>query len=293
MISRRTCAPFICMFVLAILAVAQSQTVTMSPEETTVRTTYAKLAYAVQLGAIHEALQQNPNLNGDQLAKAIAPKEMTFKLSNLTTGRIAEIENRNYADFVTPPGGWTLHMSSVQFTYTPEEGKSGEVSEWNAQGNWRQERDGSTGWDRLLIKEVMRGNHDTSTRYAAVTVTVSYLGHSRAYNSLWFFGGPSIIPVDLVVGNGILGDFAAINDVLPHTLLEAKPFASSPGVRSWLQTHQLADVACTGKAACCLPSTGQCGVTPTAASASFAKFPLRTIPTPPATSLAITPLLWP
>jgi hypothetical protein len=171
-------------------------------------------------------------------------------------------------------------MSTVQFTYTPEEGKSGEVSEWNAQGNWRQERDGSQGWDRFLIKEVMQGNHDTSTRYAALTVTVSYLGHSRTYNSLWFFGGPSIIPVDLVVGNGVLGNFAAINDVVPHTLLEAKPFASSPGVRSWLQTHQLADAACTGKAACCLPSTGQCGVTPTAASASFAKFPLRTISTP-------------
>jgi hypothetical protein len=77
-----------------------------------------KLAYAMQLGAIHEALGVTGNINGDQLAKAVASKEMTFKLSNLTSGKVAEIENRNYADFVTPPGGWLLHIGTGTFSYS-------------------------------------------------------------------------------------------------------------------------------------------------------------------------------
>jgi hypothetical protein len=189
------------------------------------------------LARSNEALDShNNNLSADQLSKVVTAKEMTFKLSNLTSGKIADIENRHYADFVTPPGGWVIHIGTGTFSYS-EEGKP-DILEWNASGEWQQERDGSAGWVHYTIKEDMQGNHDTRNRYTALTVTVSYLGHSRTYNSLWFFGGPKLIPVDLVVGNGALADIAA-NDVVPNTLLEAKPYASSPGVRSWLQTHQL------------------------------------------------------
>jgi hypothetical protein len=271
-------------FVLATLAVAQSQSVTMSPDETLVRETYAKLAYAVQLGAIHDALATTRNLTGDQLAKAIAPKEMTFKITTLSVGKIADIENRKYAEFVTPPGGWMLDISTGTFSYS-EDGRPGYIVDVNANAAWKEVRDSADaqGWDRYTVKEALQGNHDTSTRYAALTVTVTYEGRSRTYNSLWFFGGaPSDpLPVDMIVGNPNLSSMSA-SDITPHTLLEAKIYASSPGVRAWLQTHQLPDAACTGKAACCLPSPGRCGVTASAASSSFAKFPLRAIPTPQA-----------
>jgi hypothetical protein len=88
----------------------------------------------------------------------------------------------------------------------------------------------------------MQLNHDASNRYAALAVTVSYLGRSRTYNSLWLFGGANLLPIDLIVGNSVLATIAT-KEVVPNTLLEGKLYASSPGVRSWLQTHQLPDAA--------------------------------------------------
>jgi hypothetical protein len=145
-----------CFLLATQLGFAQSQTATMSPDEALVRETYAKLSYAIELGAIHDELDKpHANINGDQLAKAVAPKQMTFVINSLKTGKVADIANRNYADFVTPPGGWLLDIATGKYFFS-EEGKPGYISDWNAHASWHQERDASQGWDRYTVKQVVR-----------------------------------------------------------------------------------------------------------------------------------------
>jgi hypothetical protein len=257
------------------LGFAQFQSV--SREETIVRETYAKLAYAVQLTAVTDAVQKNPRIDGDTLARDVMAREIHFKLDNLTTGNLRDIAERSYNDFVTKPeASDELDLGPAQVSVTDEGAPT--VIQYGARGEWQKPATVTRGpldWGGLKVGPVIAANPGYD-RYAALTVTVSYLGRSHTYKSLWLFdssGKHPVIPGDLITGNSVLAELVT-RDVTPTALLDTRMFSTRPAVRQWLQAHQIPDGSCKC-AACCLP-TMQCGVTASAVSRALAKYPEKT-----------------
>lgn len=265
------------LFLLAAhLGFAQSQSATMSPEETVVRETYAKVAYAVQLTAVTDAVQTNLRIDGDTLARNVTAREIHFKIDDITTGNLRDIAERSYNDYVTRPEvSDELNLGSAQVSVT-EEGAPA-VIQYGARGEWQKPATVTRGpldWGGLKVGPIIAQNPGYD-RYAALTVTVSYLGRSHTYKSLWMFdssGKHPVVPIDLITGNSVLAEFVT-RDVTPTALLDTRMFSTRPAVRQWLQTHQIPDGSCKD-AACCLPS-GQCGVTASKVSTTLQKYPAR------------------
>jgi hypothetical protein len=214
-------------------------------------------------------------IDADTLARDVTAREIHFKFNSITTGNLRDIAERSYNDFVTmPEAGDEIGLGGSQITVT-DEGAS-PLIQYGASGEWHRPPTVTRGpldWGDLKVGRIIAA-YPGYDRYAALTVTVSYLGRSLTYKSLWLFDSSHkqpVLPVDLITGNSILAEFVT-RDATPNALLDTRLFSTSPAVRQWLQTHQIPDGSCKG-AACCLPETMQCGVTASAVSRALAKYP--------------------
>jgi hypothetical protein len=263
--------------VAAQLGFAQSQSTSTSTshDEAVVRETYAKVAYAVQFTAVTDAMERNlKEIDADTLARDVTAREIHFKFNSITTGNLRDIAERSYNDFVTKPEvSDEINLSGSQMSVT-DDGAS-PLIQYGASGEWHQPPavTKTLDWGGLKVGPVAAATpgHD---RYAALTVTVSYLGRSLTYKSLWLFdssGKQPVVPIDLITGNSVLAEFVT-RDATPTALLDTRMFSTRPAVRQWLLVHQIPDGSCKG-VACCLPETMQCGVTASAVSRALAKYP--------------------
>jgi hypothetical protein len=242
----------------------------MSREETVVRTTYAKVVYAVQLGTIHDLWRELDAASQKKLSRAaiesrLAQDELRFEIRDVTSGDINEMAALKYADVVTKPAGEdVLQVTPVRYVYTKD---AKETVETNARASWirgqdQQGEDWNIPTSRVLA-QIENGNW--YSRYAAFTVKVDFRGRSRTARAIFLFGKndkgeAEVLAIDMLTGNSALSAFAR-DSVYLATLLETN-LRENPGIADWLRSHKMDDSSCqSGKReVCCDPVSLSFGV---------------------------------
>jgi hypothetical protein len=268
---------FCCLMTTLPTARAQRQ---IPREEAIVRTTYAKLAYAVKIGAIHEVLVKSRNPGLAELEDRLSAKELKFELSNFSSGPLTAIYKRNFADLVTKPAGEdVLDVGTGTYNFTEDVEEKREVrqtSETGAQANWSAGQNLAQDWN-VPFEQMLPGtdaqNRTKYDRYASYRVTVSFEGRSRSYNAMFLFGSGDVpvLALDNVTNNSALTGLVD-KSLYPAVLLES-PVARKAGVADWLRSHQVRDPACRSgeRQVCCDPGSLTCGVAAADISATLDK----------------------
>lgn len=239
-----------------------------SREETIVRTTYAKLRYAMQIGTIHTVLMRDPNVVPAELEYQVATKMIEFELSNFTTGPVSDISKRIYEDLVTKPNGEGVLDISVGYYNSREELPDKlhvrETNERGAQGTWTSDQILTENWNvpfGQFLPLIDKQNDGKYSRYAAYHVTATYDGRSRSYNAMFLFGTGSepILVIDTVTNGGALATVTK-ESLYPAVLLESR-LSQKPAVANWLRKHQVSDAQCLGgrRQVCCDVTMQICG----------------------------------
>jgi hypothetical protein len=256
----------------------------MTHEETVVRQTYAKLAYAVNIGSIHRALEGGTITTKTDLEAYIAKEAIQFQLNNFSSGKVSDIAERSYGDFVTKPDGSDTLAISTGLHKMSEEGSPDVVGATARVIGWHKGQDVSGSFDIPFAKAmVMSGKDPAKPRYAAYTVTTTFQNRSRTIHALFLFNttpnGEEYSVSDTLNGSPALFDF--INQsVYPSTLLKTR-LRAEPAVADWLRSHQVFDAACKPgrEETCCNPSTLVCGVSSQDVNTYLSK-PVTAIPVP-------------
>lgn len=258
----------------------------MTHEETVVRQTYAKLAYAVNIGSVHRALDggQGKEITKADLEAYIAKEAIQFQLNNFSSGKVSDIAERSYGDFVTKPDGSDSLAISTGSYKVSEEGSPDVVGATARALGWHKGQEVSGSFDIPFAKAmVMTGIVPASSRYAAYTVTTTFQNRWRTIHALFLFNttpnGEGNSVIDTLNGSSALFDF--INQsVYPSTLLKTR-LRAEPAVADWLRSHQVSDAACKPgrEETCCNPSTLVCGVSSQDVNTYLSK-PVTAIPVP-------------
>ncbi|HEY2235897.1 MAG TPA: hypothetical protein VGK01_20665 [Candidatus Angelobacter sp.] len=261
---------FILLFLLVPLAKGQPQ---MTPEEQVVRTTYAKLSYADEVRIIMRMEALPDKFQADERAadKALASR-LEFQLSDFKTGPVSEIEGRILSEISGfPPEGDTtgvLLVAPGTFNYKDNSAIGKGKTEWTvyADVSWNMQPQhltaGGNSWPMATVLKMkeMNGPYDT---YATYTVTVTFQGKSRTYNTAALFGtnadGANVHFLDLISGNMTL-------DLLAKTDMSTAPFSKTdlrdvPFIHKWLNSNRQQGCGVKGHGdVCCNPETKKCGV---------------------------------
>jgi hypothetical protein len=238
-------------------------------EEQVVRTTYAKLSYADEIGIIVRAMNKggdNWKIPETSLDRALNSR-LDFQLHNFKVGDVKEIKARITAEVSGIPQKTdpVLDVTPSTFNYhadkDPGEYALYAIVKWKEFGY--ELRSGSL-WPLAEILKLpeMGGNY---TRYATYSVTVTFESKSLTYDTLALFetkpdGSENIHFMDVHAGISML-------DLLAKTTVFPSPFIKThlrdiPVVRRWLNTNIQ---SCTGKYkkdgdVCCDLDSGRCGV---------------------------------
>jgi len=249
-------------------------------EETVVRTTYAKLAYAVKIGAIHEVLLKYTNPSLTQLEDRLSANELKFELSNFSSGPLTAITRRNFSDLVTKPAGEdVLDVSTGTYNHTddlPATREVKETSETGAIASWSAGQNLAQDWNVSLEQMLPGTNSQNRTqyeRYASYKVTVSFQGRSRSYNAMFLFGSGDVpvLALDNITNNSALTGLVD-KSLYPAVLLESS-IARKAGVVGWLKSQQVRDPACRSgeRQACCDSASLTCGIAAADVSTALSK----------------------
>jgi hypothetical protein len=224
-------------------------------DEQTVRTAYAKLAYAVQSKIVYAEAQKNQNLKASELTQKLQENELRFDIIDMSSGALSEIASKPYSDFVTQPHGQDV-LSIMHNTATFDE-KGQRFTSLFAVPYWVHGPQSQADWS-VPVKDALAGEQPTFSRYVTATIVVHFQGRTRTYRTLWWFG-TDIRAIDLVTGNSILRSFvteSAYPSVLTDTSLRSRSV-----VNDWLASTQRFDASCkTGKQDVCCDSEMRCGV---------------------------------
>ncbi len=241
----------------------------MTHEEIVVRTTYAKLAYAVKIGEIHNVLSKKADPSLAELENNIAGKQLTFEITNFTSGPVSEIAKRNLSDLVTKPDGQDVidvALGTYNFTEDVEEKREvREIAETGAQASWAPGQNLAADWNvpfEQALPDFDAGSNAKYSGYAAYRVTVSFEGRSRSYIAMFLFGTGTVpvLAADNVTNSSALTQLVD-KSVYPAVLLES-PIRRKKGVADWLKSHQVRYPACRSgeQQACCDLSSLSCSV---------------------------------
>jgi len=169
----------------------------MSHEETTVRTAYARLAYAVNIDNVFRAATSGPDHS--------TPPGLRFTLSNLTVGRLSDIAEASFVSrfpVVDETGEEIIHTSVHTVNWSEGEGKANKSTSMEAlQVNWGPPPtpEGPNGTVHtssvkqmipILEKEWAVPGLRT---YCLFTVTAALAGRSRTYQAV-FFSMTAVMP---------------------------------------------------------------------------------------------------
>jgi len=189
----------------------------MSHEETVVRTAYAKLAYASQLGTISELAQEaggngfpvSTQHIGMTTAQRFAESQINFTLDDFVVGNASDILNQRVITFVTPPTPEVL----VAYRGSMSRSEAGLDTRWDSISLKWQPGPGPVPPEgqKLMLGEVLADdqlaqNRPLWQRYASYMVTVNFQGKSQGpYKAMFMFGRGSkgnevVRPIDTITG---------------------------------------------------------------------------------------------
>lgn len=253
---------------------AMAQT-TMSHEETTVRTAYAKFAYAVEQGLVgHMALEaENPLMAkhdpdaGKSTEQRLAEGQVRFGLSDFSVGNFSDITDRKVLDLVSAPSGETLETSNNQYSYAA----SGKHTEWHfLSARWMDAGPLGSEITNMTVAQLYKLQADRGERspgelwqhYASYTVTVSYMGRTRGpYKAMFLFGRDAhgnemVQPQDTTIS--VTGLAYALHENWYPESFTASQLRKQPLVTRWLNERQR-NTSCGQHEICCDLTALACG----------------------------------
>lgn len=254
---------------LASLSAAVAQ---MTHEETRVRTAYAKLAYAVQQGAIGELAMEASNPRGVPIPEEyagmtsdqrIAAAEVSFTLTDFVIGDARDIVHRKTVDLITPD--WDLvDVLSTNGNQGWNYNDNGLATGWKSvELHWKptdptlpEQRAALEGFTLAEVHQIEANGGDIHSkdeplpeglwqRYASYSVTVSYQGKTRGpYKALFIFGTDSkgkagneqVTVYDPVAGSGV--GYAMSQPLFPEAFVVTRLRTLSV-VANWLEANQM------------------------------------------------------
>jgi len=246
----------------------------MSHEEQVVRTTYARLSYAVQVNEVHKAIAHSAKrqtIDQTTLRQRLKNAELTFSLSDFKVGNVmdADISQIKYADLVTKPSGDALDIAHGTASFATDSPADGSVRPQHtesviAMAQWHASQRISEDWEQPWAKIFpLIENSSWFTRYASFKAKVSFQGRNREYHAMFLFGhdpktgAEYVIPGDTVAGLTGALHFFAMNNAYPEALIEGGVGRDIPAVRDWLSAQASAGKAHDDN---CDPATAKCGV---------------------------------
>jgi hypothetical protein len=261
----------ILLLLLVPLAKGQQQ---MSHEEEVVRTTYARLSYAVQVNEVHKAIAdfaKDKVLDNATLNRRLKAAELVFSFSDFKVGNVtdADIGGTKYADLVTKPSGDSLDIAHGYSTFSTDNPADGSVVPQQTQSviatvQWHGSQTINEDWEQPWAKMFpMIENSNWFSRYASFKVKVSFQGRFREYRALFLFGQDAktgaeyIVPIDTVAGLTGALHFFSTNKAYPEALIEGGVGRDIPAIHDWLSSQVSAGKAHDDN---CDPATAKCGV---------------------------------
>lgn len=257
-------------FVSTLLCAGQK----MSHEEQVVRTTYARLSYAMQVNEVVKAVDDSTKgqvVDRATLHQRLKSAEMTFVLSDFKIGSVTDddIAQTKYSDLVTKPSGDSLDITPGYSTFGTDSPANGSAIPQKTQSmiafaQWHKSQTVNEDWEQPWAKMFpMIERSDWFSRYAAFKVSVNFQGRFREYHALFLFGhdpktgAEYVVPVDTVAGLTGALHFFIRNNAYPETLIEGGLGREIPAVHGWLEEQ-----ATEGKTHDdnCDPTTANCGV---------------------------------
>ncbi len=237
----------------------------MRHEETVVRTTYAKLSYAVELNTVYRVVLANPKIDPGEFTKQLDLRGLRFQLSDFTFGNLADIAGAKYTDVLPPYDGNgqdLIHTSVATENYSEVGGATASME--TATAEWGPPPNGRTpDWTAGQMIPVLEREIGVSQllRYCSFTVTATLAGRSRTYKASFLFGrsgrAAAVDPVTGTDGNNL--QYFSSHSVYPDVLLRTR-MGEIPVIRSFLEANQRSGNSCKSGEACCDAETLLCGV---------------------------------
>lgn len=267
------------LLICALLAPIRAFAAEMTPEEATVRTAYAKIAYGSQLEVLVDAAfysgKRLPDRAGPRLgdskgiAEAVEARKVSFRLTDCLTGSgTLGLDHARWDSLVSEPDIYYIeaHVQGMDYSVETQHSRTTKPVRW-ADLVWRtrtaeQLSAASAAQWATPASQVLAGEH--YTRYASCRVELSFQGRTASYRALWLFGnndkGEEVVAAvndNTVVGAGLFG----MEPMYPAAFLETNA-RDNPDIHDFLIASPM-PTACAKKAepdVCCDPSTGKCGI---------------------------------
>jgi hypothetical protein len=252
----------------------------MTPEETVVRTAYAKFAYAAEqyqmtqiatesLGTVVGALKPNNTMTNDQ---RLAAAQVVFVLNDFVIGNMQDIMKSKLTDFISVSNREIL-VAGARWYQVAEGGVMVKVKSIEPQ--WRpapvfEDEGGATKALTFAngISNTVPGHSPAVVwqRYASYSVTVTFQGKSYGpYKAVFLFGHDAnglemIQPHDTITDANALA-FALEDHLFPDAFVSSH-LRNAPVVANWLNAKIVSNQSCaTGQGnLCCDLVKMQCGL---------------------------------
>jgi hypothetical protein len=263
-VTRKLATLPLCLITLSMLSYAR----TMSSDEITVRTTYAKLAYAVQLNTLYRSATKTPD-DSVGVADVVRNREVHFTLSGFTCGHLSTIANVLYRDLVTKSNGSdALFIGTNTVQFNDETGKA-DSSTFGDTPKWTKEEIDKSDWAVPMSKAVAvaeaQNNNAKFSRYCAYSVDLSFLGRYRAYKAMFLFGSDAkgqsfVLPADMVVNSHGGSLFFFAQHSIHPAVFQHTDMHNSTAVHDWMSQHSVGDCPADAKTPCCDAASMKCGL---------------------------------
>jgi hypothetical protein len=250
---------------------------TMSREEEIVRSTYARVTFAAQLGMLWHAVEMNegwPGLNDGLVLTKAMNEQIRFDLTDFKVGESKDVSTASWSSmiegpvdvlfihFVEAPVGFTKKTKTQTFyiTYADAAWKPGAPSAIDT----LEERTRTS----LVptVKEVLRSLRKPNSgggdwkRYASYSVVASLRERSISYRATFLFSpnGDEVLPLDYATGMGIA---PFVKTAMYPSALVDTAFREIPLVQSWILSNEIKGCKKSNQPeVCCDPAMGRCGI---------------------------------
>ena len=226
---------------------------------------YYAISNGLQLSVLVEAVRSGhgkiDNLDATQQPMADA-QSFKASVSNLTIGKIGDIQNQLVTDFATipAPGSNVVHLAITHEPIPDTDDKSTSIKATWGPMETQPSASLSSMTMEDLVGELSAKTGKQYLRYIAYSVNLSYQGQSANYKAIYLFAADDNpfdrVIIDLCLTGPRFSDNP--NAYRPGRLLRS-PWRDVPAVHEWLMAHTTMDSHCPPTIdPCCIE--GQCAM---------------------------------
>lgn len=248
----------------------------MSPEESVVRSTYARVTFAAQLGMLWHAVELDegwPGLNdGLALSKAMN-EQVRFDLTDFKVGELKDISAASWTSLIEGPVDVLfIHFVEMPVGFT-KNNKERDFYITYADAAWKPAAPSAieTLEERAhtspvpSVNDVMRSLRKPNgggewARYASYSVVASLRERSVSYRATFLFSsnGGEILPLDYATEMGIA---PLVKTTMYPSALVDTAFREIPFVQAWILSSEIKGCKNSSQPeVCCDPVIGRCGI---------------------------------